>query len=70
MANRFDFEQNLMKCWNVTEDIDLLYRRVMDGPEMTTDEIANFLLGLSTIYSARFNETFNQFEELVHENKL
>lgn len=70
MTNRFDFEQNLMRCWGVTEDIDLLYRRVMDGPTMTEDELANFLLGLSAIYNTRFTEMFNQFEQLVHENKL
>ena len=24
MADRFDLEQHIMKCWNVTEDIELL----------------------------------------------
>lgn len=70
VVNRFDFEQNLMKCWNVTEDIDLLYRRVMDGPEMSDDDIANFLLGMKTIYDTRFNELFTQFEQLVNAKKL
>lgn len=63
--NRFDLEQNILKCWNVTEDIDLLYRRIMDGPDMSKDEIANYLLGMSTIYNAKFDETFNQFEVMV-----
>jgi len=68
--NRFDLEQNILKCWNVTDDIDLLYRRIMDGPAMTEDEIANFLLGMITIYNARFEETFNNFESLIAKKEL
>jgi hypothetical protein len=67
---RFDLEQNILKCWNVTEDIDLLYRRIMDGPRMTEDEIANYLLGMSAIYNARFEETFHQFETLIQNKEL
>jgi hypothetical protein len=68
--NRFDLEQNILKCWNVTDDIDLLYRRIMDGPTMTEDEIANFLLGMITIYNARFEETFHGFESLIAKKEL
>ena len=59
-----------MKCWNVTEDVDLLYRTVLDGPEMTTDEISNALLGIKTLYEMKFNELFDTFEQLVHEKKI
>lgn len=70
MTDRFDLEQDIMKCWNVTEDIDLLYRNVMDGPEMKTDDIANALLGIKTLYDMKFNEMFNHFTTLVHEKKI
>ena len=70
MVDRFDLEQDIMKCWNVTEDIDLLYRNVLDGPEMTTDDIANALLGMKTLYDMKFNEMFNHFEKLTHEKKI
>ncbi len=70
MTTRFDLEQSILRCWNVTDDIDMLYRRLMDGPEMTQDEIANYLLGMSTITNVRFEETFAQFEALAKENKL
>ena len=49
MADRFDLEQHIMKCWNVTEDIDLLNYNVLEK-DMSKDEISNFLLGLKTIY--------------------
>ena len=69
MTDRFDLEQNIMKCWNVTEDIDLLYRSVMEK-EMTTDDIANFLLGMKAMYDLKFDELFANFEKMVHEKKI
>lgn len=64
MADRFDLEQNIMKCWNITEEIDLLYKNVLEK-DMSTDDISNFLLGLSTIYNAKFAELFDNFSELI-----
>ena len=70
-VDRFDLEQQILKCWNVTEDVDLLHRTLLDGPrEMTTDEISNALLGIQTLYEMKFNELFNTFEKLVHEKKI
>ena len=68
-ANRFDLEQSIMKCWNVTEDIDLAYRSIMDK-DMSTDDVANLLLGIKTIYSLRFDELFCQFEKMIAEGKI
>ena len=71
MTDRFDLEQSILKCWNVTDDIDLLYENVMDrSPEMTTDDIANALLGMKQIYEMKFEKLFSQFEELVKEKKI
>jgi len=70
-VDRFDLEQQILKCWNVTEDVDLLHRTLLDGPrEMTTDEISNALLGIQTLYEMKFNELFNTFEKLVQEKKI
>jgi len=69
MVDRFDLEQNIMKCWNVTDDIDMVYRNVMDR-DMSKDDIANALLGLQTLYNMKFEELFNNFETLVHEGKI
>lgn len=69
MVDRFDLEQGIMKCWNVTEDIDLLYENVMES-EMTKDDIANALLGMKTMYEMKFNKLFNCFETLVGEKKI
>ena len=64
MSDRFDVEQGILSCWHVTDDIDLLYKKVMET-EMSTDDIANFLLGLKTIYNAKFDSLFAAFEETI-----
>ena len=69
MTDRFDLEQNIMKCWNVTDDIDMVYKNVMDR-DMSKDDIANALLGLQTLYNMKFEELFSNFETLVREGKI
>jgi hypothetical protein len=67
--DRFDLEQNILKCWNVTEDVYLLYENVMEK-EMTRDEIANALLGMHQLYEMKFNKLWDNFETLITEKKL
>lgn len=69
MVDKYDLEQGIMKCWNVTEDIDIVYKNVMEK-DMSTDDIANALLGLKTLYEMKFDELFSTFETLVHEKKI
>lgn len=69
MTDRFDLEQHIMKCWNVTEDIDLLNYNVLEK-DMSRDEISNFLLGLKTIYNAKFEDLFDTFSELIEKGKI
>lgn len=70
MTDRFDLEQQILKCWNITEEIQLLNENVLERDEMTKDEISNFLLGLSTIYDMKFDKLFNQFSDMVKEGKI
>lgn len=69
MKNRFDLEQEIMECWNITSDIDDVYSYVMNGDgELTPtdrDKVANILLGMSQLYELKFNKLFNTFEECV-----
>jgi len=69
MADRFELEQHIMKCWNVTEDIDLLNFNVLEK-DISKDEISNFLLGLKTIYNAKFEDLFDNFSKLLEDGKI
>lgn len=68
--DRFDFEQQIMKCWNITEEIELLNENVLERDLMTKDEISNYLLGLKTIYDLKFDKLFEQFSQLVKDGKI
>ena len=70
MADRFDFEQQIMKCWSMVDDVEQLYNQVMESDHLNKDEIANYLLGLKTIYNVKFDTLFNQFEQLIKEKQL
>ncbi len=70
MTDRFDLEQQIMKCWNITEEIQLLNELVLERDEFTKDQISNYLLGLETIYEAKFEKLFDQFSTMVKEKKI
>ena len=62
----FDFEQEIMNAWHVVDDIQLLKENVMET-DMSTDDIANILLGLEGVYNMRFQKLFDTFEEVCKE---
>ena len=62
MSNKiFDLEQGIMKCWNVVDDLDLIYSRTMEKP-LDQDEMANILLGMKSLYQLKFEKCFAEFE--------
>ncbi|NBW56824.1 hypothetical protein EBR43_03375 [bacterium] len=64
--DRFDFEQQLLECWNITKDIKALCEAVCDrNPAMTEDEITNVLIGLEYLYELKFNKLWSMFENGV-----
>lgn len=62
----YELEQQILSCWNVVDDVDRLYRYVMEH-DMSRDDIANVLLGIKAIYSLKFDETFATFEAAIKE---
>ena len=69
MSDRFDLEQNILDCWKITDDVNLLYKNVMEE-ELDKDKISNILLGLQAIYSMRFEQLWETFENLVSKREL
>ena len=65
--DRFDFEQQIMSCWNVTSDLKDLNEALLDS-DLTKDQISNILTGIEQLYQIRFDKLFRQFEVLVREN--
>lgn len=69
MSNRFDLEQEIMHCWSVVEDLKLLRENISDKI-VTQDFQENFLLGLETIYQAKFEKLWETFEKCVSNKEL
>ena len=67
MSDRYDLEQQIMACWNVTSDIETLFEGVVES-DMTTDQIANILLGMKQLYELKFDKLFNTFEQLMKDD--
>ena len=69
MSDRFDFEQEIMNCWNVTNDIELLIKR-LDEHKINSDDLKTYLSGLKTIYDVKFNQLFDTFEYLIKQGNI
>ena len=61
--DRFDLETQIMDCWSIINDIDLVFHA-----ELTDcDKTSNALLGLSSIGELKFKKLWKTYEELVHQ---
>ena len=69
----FDLEQQILQCWNVVDDIKLLYNHFGDNPKFkgldpkAEDEMMNLLLGLESVYQLKFDNMFRTFEDVARE---
>jgi hypothetical protein len=59
MTDRFDLEQQIMQCWNIIDDMDYL------APLLETDASQNMLIGLQSLYRAKFEKLWDCFEGYI-----
>jgi hypothetical protein len=57
MSDRFDLEQEILRCWAILEDIEL----VRGQPELIDS--------LKAVYEAKFQKCFDTFTEYWQEEK-
>lgn len=64
---RFDLEQQIMECWNVTSDLRHVCEYLLDAPLEANreDKIANMLLGMEDLYNHKFDKMFRTFEHMI-----
>lgn len=68
MKDRFNLEEDIMSCWGVTNDLDLLHEALLDLPEpLTEDEMSNYIMGLRSMYDLKFQRLWDTF---LQANKL
>jgi hypothetical protein len=62
--DRFDFEQQLMDCWRITDDIRDTSEALLEG-DLNTDETSNILIGLRQLYELKLNKLWDMFEGVI-----
>lgn len=67
MTDRFDLEQQMLDCWRVTDDVKLLCENVCDD-DLSTDDIANALIGIETLFNMKFQKMWETFETLIRQD--
>lgn len=67
--DRFDFEEQIMSCWNVATDLRDLSEGVIES-DLTKDQIANVLMGMEQLYQLRFDKLFRMFEQAVNSKSI
>lgn len=65
---RFTLEDQIMECWGVVDDIDMVYST--EALYEDQDRMQNTLLGMQELYKIRFERLFQTFEQLVNEGKI
>ena len=68
MKTQFDLEQKIMQCWDVVNDLDVLFTHIQNkDTKPTHDMIANTLLGIKQLYDMKFYNLFSTFEKYLAE---
>jgi hypothetical protein len=63
MSHIQDLEQEVLRCWEVTQDLDLLAQEYEHD-----DDICNRVLGIKHVYDMRFNKAWDTYEKVVTEH--
>jgi hypothetical protein len=75
MSDRFDFEQQITKCWFVVDDLKELDEMIFEEyVKFDKDSISNHILGIANSYDVKFHKLWHLFEtvymDTVKENKM
>lgn len=69
MKTRFDLEQEILHCWNVVDDIQLINENILER-DLTKDEIVNLLTGIHSLYQLKFQTLFETFESCLSNKNI
>lgn len=67
--NRFEFEQQIMKVWNLIEMLNTVSEGVLEY-EWNEDQTVNALNGIAELYDLEMNKLFSMFETGIKQGKI
>lgn len=71
MKNRFDLENEIMDCWSVVDDLNMVTKHFIDSPQWKTmsGELADALMNkygaISELYELKFQTLFETFGDCI-----
>ena len=73
MSDRFDFEQQIMECWRITDEIRTVTEGITED-DLSTEQVSTIIHGLAGLYEMKFNKLWDCFEDvhmkLVRDNAM
>jgi len=70
MKTRFDLEEDILSCWQVTEELKVILDALehdsvfQDMEAEYSDKLMNLLIGIRAMNELRFNKLFSTFSEV------
>lgn len=64
IKDAFELESKLGECWVITDDLQVVVSALLDD-DISKEEAANILIGLSGIYNLRFSSTFECYQNVL-----
>ena len=61
MSNRFDFEQEILECWKITNDLQMY---IDQGAKIEDTKV------LIDYYERKFQKVWDTFEHLIKQRKI
>lgn len=74
MSKIFDLEQEILQCWNVVDDIDMITCWFVEDPKWEgmdpalTDALMNKYFAIKELYQLKFDKLWATFEEHCREH--
>jgi hypothetical protein len=71
LNDRFEFEQRIMACWSIVDDLDIFLSQYdLEHKQVTAEQTQEYLKSLRVIYQVKFEQMFDLFEQLVQQGKI
>lgn len=66
-SDRFELEQLILRCWGVSDDLDLVISRLN---VLSVNEVNTHLEAIKGLYNLRFEALFGLFEKMLKEKQI
>lgn len=68
MSNIAELEQQIMECWNVTKDIELVTKHLIDHTDgYSDDDVMNKYLAIKDLYEVKFEALWRTLDDVTEE---